>query len=570
MQKGAQRLTVVSAVSRGQIGGLATAEGPALFEVSDGELAELRDDVVSCRRTRALNWLQHRANLLRSVSPAHPNTPALLGYLVQWADAGGNLAEQLAELEARFPAADRGRLPLYSYLFLRFAGGVLNFLRGRPDSGDLDFVITVASSGCASRDLLLFAHLWKADIERQKGALDRAKWHAGQSREIAVQSGYPVLLAKSQALEGLVKLDGNLPDALELLRQAESSLLPSEDWVWLGRIQIGLGLAALDEGRYQSALNHFTSARDWFARAQDPHTELGWSHFQIARAQRLIAARLAKSIDATAELRRRSQQAGTRAAPHSNTQSRRRLEEIRGAAFSELSQAENVFLSMNESAARDAVILERGALWTDCGELQQAAQHAQDSFYAGRRNQDALLMAQARLLQSRIEKTLCEEGVGLDLTDHAQRACEYVKEALALALQCTAKPSVKRRLLAAVYICEGLILLNEFFNKPEAARECCHSAAGYVNPSEPDELWDEYQSLVSRALHSASIDAKLRKWSEGLAEGKTFQQITEEFADLVIPAVWAREGKNTSRVVAKLSISPKKVRRILNRAGLKD
>jgi hypothetical protein len=129
---------------------------------------------------------------------------------------------------------------------------------------------------------------------------------------------------------------------------------------------------------------------------------------------------------------------------------------------------------------------------------------------------------------------------------------------------------VKRRLLAAIYVCEGLILLNEFFNKPEAARECCHSAAEYVNPSERDELWDEYQSLVSRALHSASIDAKLRKWSEGLAEGKTFQQITEEFADLVIPAVWAREGKNTSRVVAKLSISPKKVRRILNRAGLKD
>lgn len=570
MQKGAPRLTVVSAIPRGEIGGLATATGPALFEISDRELAELRDDVVSCRRTCALNWLQRRANLLRSLNPAHPNTPALLGYLVQWADAGGRLAEQLAELEARFPEADRGRLPLHSYLFLRFAGGVLNFLRAKSDNGDLDFVITVASSGCAGRDLLLFAHLWKADIERQKGALDLAKRHAGQSREIAVQSGYPLLSAKSHALEGLLKLDAGFPEALELLQQAESSLLPSEDWLWLGRIQNGLGLAAVDEGRYQSALDHFTSARDWFSRAPEPHTQLGWSHLQIARAQRLIASRLAKNIDATVELRRRSQQAGTRAAAPSNTQSRRRLEEIRGAAFSELSQAENVFRSVNEAGARDAVVLERGALWTDCGELQQGAHHAQESFDAGRRNQDALLMAQARLLQSRIEKTMCEEGVGLDLTGHAQRACEYVKEAQSLALQCTARPSVKRRLLAAVYVCEGLILLNEFFNKPKAARECCHSAAEYVNPSERDELWDEYQSLVSRALHSAGIDARLRKWSEGLAEGKTFQQITEEFADLVIPAVWAREGKNTSRVVARLSISPKKVRRILNRAGLKD
>jgi hypothetical protein len=82
-------------------------------------------------------------------------------------------------------------------------------------------------------------------------------------------------------------------------------------------------------------------------------------------------------------------------------------------------------------------------------------------------------------------------------------------------------------------------------------------------------LWDEYQALLSKALHTESIDAKLRKWCEGLPEGKTFQQITEEFADLVIPIVWAREGKNISRVVAKLAISPKKVRRILARVGLK-
>jgi len=37
----------------------------------------------------------------------------------------------------------------------------------------------------------------------------------------------------------------------------------------------------------------------------------------------------------------------------------------------------------------------------------------------------------------------------------------------------------------------------------------------------------------------------------------------------VIPTVWEREKRNVSRVVTKLSISPKKVRRILSRAGLK-
>ena len=159
--------------------------------------------------------------------------------------------------------------------------------------------------------------------------------------------------------------------------------------------------------------------------------------------------------------------------------------------------------------------------------------------------------------------------MGLDLTDHAQRACEYIKEALGFALQCEATPSVKRRLLAAVYVSEGLLLLSEFFNNPEAARECCHSAGEYVNSFETGELWDEYQSLVAKALYSGSIDTKLRKWSEGLAEGKTLHEITEEFAEVVIPAVWAREGKNTANVVTRLSISPKKVRRILKRVGLK-
>ena len=178
-------------------------------------------------------------------------------------------------------------------------------------------------------------------------------------------------------------------------------------------------------------------------------------------------------------------------------------------------------------------------------------------------------MAQARLLQSRIERTRCEEGVGLDLSHHAERAYEYAKEALGLALSCDARPASKRRLVGSVYVSQGLLLLSEFFKNTEAARECCQCASEYVNSGGRDQLWDDYQALAAKTLHSGSIDAKLRRWSEGLVEGKTFQQISEEFADLVIPAVWAREEKNISRVVTKLSISPKKVRRVLARVGLR-
>jgi DNA-binding NtrC family response regulator len=59
----------------------------------------------------------------------------------------------------------------------------------------------------------------------------------------------------------------------------------------------------------------------------------------------------------------------------------------------------------------------------------------------------------------------------------------------------------------------------------------------------------------------------LKAWSQGAVGEKTFRQISEEFAEIVIARVWEREGRKVSRVAARLSISPKKVRRILARVG---
>jgi hypothetical protein len=36
---------------------------------------------------------------------------------------------------------------------------------------------------------------------------------------------------------------------------------------------------------------------------------------------------------------------------------------------------------------------------------------------------------------------------------------------------------------------------------------------------------------------------------------------------LIVPKVWEREGRKVSRVATRLSMSPKKVRRILNKVG---
>jgi hypothetical protein len=73
--------------------------------------------------------------------------------------------------------------------------------------------------------------------------------------------------------------------------------------------------------------------------------------------------------------------------------------------------------------------------------------------------------------------------------------------------------------------------------------------------------------LKSRIVQASGINDTLRGWSEGMVGNKTFQQISEEFAEIVIPKVWMREGRRIARVAARLSISPKKVRRILRNAG---
>jgi len=51
------------------------------------------------------------------------------------------------------------------------------------------------------------------------------------------------------------------------------------------------------------------------------------------------------------------------------------------------------------------------------------------------------------------------------------------------------------------------------------------------------------------------------------AKYKCFQELTEQFAEIVIPKVWEKEDRKVARVAKRLSVSPKKVRRILARAG---
>jgi hypothetical protein len=84
---------------------------------------------------------------------------------------------------------------------------------------------------------------------------------------------------------------------------------------------------------------------------------------------------------------------------------------------------------------------------------------------------------------------------------------------------------------------------------------------------QPKDSWEDIHALKAKILRSGTVNPTLRAWSQGSVGDKTFQQITEEFAELIVPKVWEREGRKVSRVATRLSMSPKKVRRILDRVG---
>jgi tetratricopeptide (TPR) repeat protein len=242
------------------------------------------------------------------------------------------------------------------------------------------------------------------------------------------------------------------------------------------------------------------------------------------------------------------------------------MEQLRQEALQNLDQAARIYEQHPNHRGMGTVHLNRGYLYLDEGQLDLAGEQADAAYICGEGKQDLILMARARILQCAVENARVEEGIEerLDARSHAQAALDYARDAVEMA-----KHTQNRRLLARVHTWQGLTLSNHFFNARDAARESMNQAAGFLEPGIHDHVWEDFQILKGRVLEGADMNATLLAWSHGQVGDKTFQQLEEDFADIVIPKVWEQEGRKVSRVSKRLSISPKKVRRVLERLGLR-
>ena len=538
----------------------------ASSEISDEFLAQLKEDLV-CRRVRCgfVRLDEHR-HLVSSFDPTRENAGIFAGYVAQWVDVGYQRPALVKQIVERFSPKVRARLPLHAYLHLRMAQGMVAMTEESTDEAirHFEFILSLEQE-IDDQELLSIANFWKGRCLRMKGEYDQALAFAEKGRDLALKLGHPAMGAVMRVLESwLLFQNGNAQAAIEILQAANAVLRETDDYLTLGNIHSSYGRIARRQGRYLHAIESFTTAIALYRKLDPEHRNVARSLNNMAYVKRLIALQLRRKIDTEAARRRKAATRGVVPNGKSKPAYRSRFEQLRQEALAELGEARTIYERYRNHHGLGSVHLNYGYLHLDNGDLDDAEKEAEAAFHLAEVRHDLILMARTRLLRCMVENVRVEEDIGESTEPgrHARLAQDFAQEAIELA-----KQTQNRRLLAYAHVWQGLTYANRFFNDLESARQSYDQAVALSKGVHAEGAWDDLQTLKSRVLRAGKVNPTLRAWSQGSVGDKTFQQITEEFAELIIPKVWEREGRKVSRVATRLSVSPKKVRRILDRAG---
>jgi tetratricopeptide (TPR) repeat protein len=572
---------------------------PASRQIDAGLLAQLEEYVAAREIERGITCLRSHQDLIAHLDPVQENAARLVAQLAIWTDIGfagpplqdilkrfardtnqaanglvrGNTSNALSKRAKRSGAvsARRSKLSVSDYICLRMAEGMAAMVEESMECaiGHFDFVLSLGEE-LDDRFLLAIVYFWKGRCLRRRGEYDEALIHTVKGKELALALGHPRMAAVMQVLEGwLYFQQGKWKDAVRISQEAERVLVETDDYVTLGNIQSFYGRMARREGRFDKAIEFFERAIEHYGKRDPQHPNLARSLANMALSKRGIALQLQKRIDREVQRRRktptsRSRNGGDKSSP-TNRDYRARLSRLRGEALEHLEAARAIYEQRPSHHGVGTVYLNAAYIHLDSGDFQRAEQEATSAYDVAAEKQDYILMGRARILQCMIENAKVEEeiGGGADPGSAARRALGFSQEAIALA-----KHTQHHLLLANAHLWQGLTQCNSFFDDPEAARESYDLARASCGANQPDNnMWQDLQTLGAKILHKGSVHPALKAWSQGAVGNKTFRQISDEFAEIVIPRVWEREGRKVSRAAARLSISPKKVRRILARVG---
>ncbi len=471
---------------------------------------------------------------------------SLLLSVAQWIDLGYRGSTHLDALLADLSKVDRAQLPMLDFLKLSMAEAY------RDLSGEhlvscieaLDLILRLGNDFLG--DYLIFlANFWKGRAHRKRGDYTQARLHFSSARTAAERAEAPELIAVIKIHQSwLAFQDGDRSCAFQLLDEAEDVLRSTGHALSLGNIESARGRFVRRSGEYTRALGHFEAAIEIYRAGYPNHPNLARALVNAAYVKRLIALDL------------QPQGGGGRARGMTHARSFKISQE----ALELLERAGKIYALHHHQGGTGSVLVNSAHLHLDHGNIDQASIEGKRGFDLGEETRDQILMARSRIVQATVELAHAEEQVGEqpDVARHANLAVQHAEHAIELALE-----TQNKRLLAAAYITRGVAAAADYFQEWEVAKEYAVKGAALLNGNDRDHLYKMLGDLKLKLAGATRIEETLRQWSDGQLGNKTFQQIQEEFAELVIPKVWLQSGKNVTSVAKSLSISPKKVRRIL-------
>lgn len=522
--------------------------------------ADLRDDLGHRRIGGGLEKLARLRVEIEQISPDHPQSGVFLGILAQWVDAGFDSPELLVDVLNRFPHGTRSDLPVRVFVHLRMTECEIEMAHENYQRA-ISHLEMVRSFEDELSDpwLILVADFWMSRCLRNLGRYEEALPFALRAEESAITLDYSETAAMIQVTRAwLLFQKGRLEEASTILRRAENALRGSGDHMTLGNIQSARGRIARRQDRLEYAVECFENAIHEYRKGPSRGLQMARALQNLAFAKRSRAQQAQRQLDLVAASRRSGKEVSGELA-----KTRDSIQQIRSEAADHLDESTAIYERWDKRHGIAGCQIVRGFLKLDDGDFDGALADAETAFQHGQEKNDLFVMARARLLQCVVENTMLEEQIG-DPVRSREAALAHARDAAAFAGQ-----TQNRRLLARAYVWQGLTFASGAIPDLESARKCCDQALALLQPEGGGRLpaWKELASLQSALLRATPVDPKLRAWSAGVVDDQTFQQLTEEFARIVIPKVWEREGRKISRVAARLSISPRKVRRILQSVG---
>ena len=489
-------------------------------------------------------------------------TAELLLTLAQWVDVGYRDAYFLRAMLDLLPDHERLKLTVTDYVRVHLAEAFYALSNDDPDRAiaTLETALRLDDK-LLDPSLKLLAHLWKGRAHRKQADYVNAFTHIDAARELALMLPDAVVIhAVVQVQHGwLIFQRGDAGKALEIFSQAEAILKHTDHSIARGNIESARGRIIRRNGDYVKALHHFNQAVTFYESNHPNHPNLARAVTNLAFVKRLLALQLRKHIDSAASKRGLAPQAARTSSLHKQHQ------ELYRTAIRELERAKKICILNEHHSGLAAALLTAGHLHLDVGDLDAAAREAHEALGIAKTMHSAMYIARASILSGLIDNAHVEEFMGNpeETPAFARRARQFCSDAVTLALT-----TENKRLLLNANLALGEVAANDFFHDFDLARRCADTAASLISTADADYVVDELNALKAKLLRNAGIDDTLRAWSQGVVAGKTLQQLTEAFAELVVTQIWLREDRKISRVATQLCMSPKKVRRLIRHAAL--